>query len=278
MLDVRMLGTGTPRMDPARCGSGTAITTDEGWLLVDCGRGVAQRICEAGLDVQRLQAVFLTHHHSDHVSDLASIAVMRWTAGASTPLTVICPEGPCEDFTLRCLDAFPDSAFHGQAAPDCGPRPRVEVRSFAANHALQEVFRDRSAVTSSVLVDHAPIEAAVGYRFSVGPTIIAISGDTAVCAGVELLAGQADLLIHEALRGELVPVKLLEWNASAESVGEVAQSAEVAHLVLTHLLPPPRSAQEEAAFEADARAGGFLGRISIASDHLHITTNDAHTD
>jgi hypothetical protein len=64
MVDVCLLGTGTPEPDPGRAGSGIAVVHDGDWLLVDCGRGVAQRTMQAGLDLLRLKAVLLTHHHS----------------------------------------------------------------------------------------------------------------------------------------------------------------------------------------------------------------------
>lgn len=265
-----MLGTGTPLPDPDRCGSGTAVLTRDGWYLVDCGRGVAQRIVEAGLALGELRGVLLTHHHSDHVSDLATIAMMRWTSGVSEPLSVVCAAGPSVDFAHTCLEPFPDAAFHRQALPRCGPRPTVDVRSFDATDELQVVYRLGPIAILSVLVDHAPIEAAVGYRFVVDGSVVAISGDTAVCAGMELLAEGADLLIHEAVREDLASEDLLAWNASARSVGGLASRSAVAHLMLTHLIPAPATAQDEGVFEAQAREGGYSGHISIAKDHLRI--------
>ena len=51
-----------------------------------------------------------------------------------------------------------------------------------------------------------------------------------------------------------------------ESVGELAQDATVGRLVLTHLLPSPRDADEEGAFVAEARTGGYRGPITVAHD------------
>jgi len=75
-------------VDPLRCGSGTAIVGADSWLLVDW-------VMQAGLDLLTLDAVVLTHHHSDRVSDLATLAISCWTDGATTPLLVLSPDGPC---------------------------------------------------------------------------------------------------------------------------------------------------------------------------------------
>lgn len=56
-----------------RFGIATAIVVGEHWYLVDCGTGAWFQAAAAGLDLTRLRGVFLTHLHSDHVVDLASL-------------------------------------------------------------------------------------------------------------------------------------------------------------------------------------------------------------
>ncbi|WP_221586383.1 MBL fold metallo-hydrolase [Microbacterium sp. G2-8] len=58
-----------------RTGIATAIQVGEAFYLVDCGHGVGRRINEAGLSLKNLRGIFLTHLHSDHTVDLASLAV-----------------------------------------------------------------------------------------------------------------------------------------------------------------------------------------------------------
>ena len=228
MVCVVLLGTGTPNPDPARCGSGVAVVAGDRWLLVDCGPGVAQRVLQAGLDLGRLDAVALTHHHSDHVSDLASLAIARWVAGAPSPLRVIAPKGPCSRFAHGCLNGFEDEAFYSQAAAGSPIRPFVAVIEFEPTQALTVVLDESGWSVSATLVDHHPIEAAVGFRIAVDDRVVAISGDTAVCSGVELLADSADILIHEAARSDRSSPQLLDWNASAFSVGVLADRADPA--------------------------------------------------
>jgi len=257
--------------DPARCGSGTAIVHEGRWVLVDCGRGVTQRVMEAGLDLAELDAVLLTHHHSDHVSDLATLMITRWVDGAAAPTLVIAPRGPSARYARGCLDGFEDQAFYSQANADSPPRPSIAVNEFVATDDPGVVLESTRWRVTSALVDHSPIEAAVGYRIEVGGRVVAVSGDTARCVGVERLAAGADVLIHEALRSDRVSPALLEWNASARSVGELGRDLDLPWLVLTHLLPAPRRAGDEQGFVDEARATGYDGELTVARDLLRLT-------
>jgi ribonuclease BN (tRNA processing enzyme) len=99
---------------------------------------------------------------------------------------------------------------------------------------------------------------------------VVISGDTAVCDGMYRLAGGAHVIVHEALLSAAVHPALLEGNADARSVGELARTTRPHTLVLTHLIPAARTATDEDAFVAEARDGGFTGRIVVARDLLRL--------
>lgn len=274
MVEVVLLGTGTPLPDPARCGAGVAVVHGGRWILVDCGRGVTQRALQAGLDTEALEAVVLTHHHSDHVSDLATLSIARWVRGATTPLTVVAPGGPCSRFASRCLDGFDDQAFYSQAGPGSPSRPSVAVAEFLPANSPTTVLDAEGWSISAALVDHHPIESAVAYRIEVDGRAVVVSGDTRVCPGIASLAANADVLIHEAVRSDRASARLLEWNASARSVGELAHSSHLKRLVLTHLLPPPETAADEQVFIDEARSGGYAGELSVASDLMRLVIGD----
>lgn len=216
MVRLILLGTGTPMPDPDRCGSGTAVVDDDEWILVDCGRGVTQRALEAGLDLLSLEAVMITHHHSDHVSDLATLAATRWVAGAPDPLRVVAPIGPSARYASGCLDTFEDQAFYSQAGAGSPPRPEIAVTPFRAVDSPSVVWDRNGWSARAVLVDHRPMEAAVAYRVEVDGRSVVVSGDTAVCESMTKLAEGADVLVHQALRTDLTSARALEWNAQRE--------------------------------------------------------------
>lgn len=273
-MDVVILGSGTPVAGPGRAGAATALVAGDGrWVLVDCGRGATQRALDAGLDLTALVAVAVTHHHSDHVNDLATLATTRWSAGA-TPLAVVAPEGPSARFARRCLDAYDDQAFHSQARPAAGPRPVIDVRAFEATESPTDVLVTGDGWRlASALVDHHPVAPAVGYQVAHDDGgRVAVSGDTAVCAGVEALAEGVDVLVHEALLGDRVTPGLLTWNAGARAVGELAARTRPATLVLTHLIPAPTTTADQDAYVAEVRDGGFTGPTLVAHDGLRVAT------
>ncbi|MGH9119896.1 MAG: MBL fold metallo-hydrolase [Acidimicrobiales bacterium] len=274
MAEVVILGSGTPNPDPGRAGAALAVVADQAWLLVDCGRGATQRAIDAGLDLTSLVAVAITHHHSDHLSDLATLAAARWTAGAASPLVVVAPNGPAARFARRCLDGFDDQAFHRQAPRSAGRRPAIEVNGFYGSQRVAPVLAAAGWDLKSVLVDHHPIEPAVGYVVEHGGLRVAVSGDTAVCDGLRQLARGVDVLVHETLLSSRVSPALLEWNAGARAVGALAAEARPGTLVLTHLIPAPRSPEDERAFLDEVRAGGFDGSTVVARDLLRIPIQD----
>ena len=273
VAEVVVLGSGSPIPDPGRAGSALAVVSDREWMLVDCGRAATQRAIDTGLDLTSVVAVAITHHHSDHVSDLATFATTRWIAGATTPLTVVAPDGPAAVFAERCLEAFDDQSFHAQASPAVGPRPVIHVRRFEAAHEVLVVLESGGWRLASVLVDHHPIEPAVGYHVEHDGVRVAVSGDTAVCDGMRTLAQNVDVLVHQALLSDRVSPALLKWNAGARAVGELAARTHPQTLVLTHLIPGPTGAQDEDAYRHEVRSGGFDGPTLIAHDGLRVSIN-----
>ncbi|MGD9996294.1 MAG: MBL fold metallo-hydrolase [Ilumatobacteraceae bacterium] len=265
MVDVVVLGSGTPNPDPDRAGSALAVVTDERWILVDCGRGATLRAITASLDLATLDAVLITHHHSDHLSDLATLASARWSAGCSAALRVVAPAGPAARFARSCLDPFDDDCFRLQARPECGPRPVIDVDEFDAERDDVPLTLGPWLVRSAP-VDHHPIEPAVGYRIEVDGVVIAVSGDTRVCDGVRRLSAGAAVIVHEAVRTDYVRPAVLRWNAGAASVGRLAARVRPDVLVLTHLIPAPVSAEDEQAYIDEVRGAGFHGTTLVARD------------
>src|SRR6202012_5564175 len=96
MIEVILLGTGSPIPDPNRAGPSTLVRAGGQIFLVDCGRGVLQRSAAAGVGAAGLSALLLTHLHSDHIADLGDLLITRWVttfAPDPVPLPIIGPPG-----------------------------------------------------------------------------------------------------------------------------------------------------------------------------------------
>src|SRR5688500_19041388 len=92
-MHITLLGTGTPAPLPHRMGPATLVTIGEQRLLFDAGRGVTTQLVRAGVALERLGSIFLTHHNYDHIGNLGDLLLTAWHAGHPPPLRVIGPEG-----------------------------------------------------------------------------------------------------------------------------------------------------------------------------------------
>jgi ribonuclease Z len=275
---VTLTGTGVPHPSPGRAGAGVLVRHDDVGLQFDAGRATVMRLAEAGCGIHELDALFVTHTHSDHVVDLADVVMTRWvqsTLHPSGPLPIVALDGQATRFAAAMLDPFVDDIAlrveHVQPAP-----PELDIRPFALPSTPTEVWRseDGAVRVEAVGVHHEPVHEAVGYRVTTPAGRIVISGDTRVCDEVGDLARGADVLVHEACRRRaMAPLiagtafeQIFDYHADTFELGRLAEDSGVAHLVLTHLIPQPATPDDEAAFAADVREGGYTGRLTVGHD------------
>jgi ribonuclease Z len=276
--EVILTGTGIPNPAPGRAGAGTLVRCGATVLQFDAGRGTVMRLADAGLHPFDVTALLLTHVHSDHVEGVPDLAMTRWIEDQffhCGPLVVVAPAGPPARFVERMFDPFEDDIAlrvgHVQDDP-----PSVDLRPFEAAAEPVEVWRtaDGSVRVSAVLVHHEPVEPAVAYRVETPDGAVVISGDTRACDEVEALSAGADVLVHEACRASALagsvagtPLEaVFSYHADSIAVGTLAERAGVGHLMLTHLIPQPASDEDGAAYEADVRAGGYRGTVTVGTD------------
>ena len=272
---VFLTGTGYPRPDPERAGPGVLVRHGDCVLQFDAGRATAMRLAALGVSCRELSAVFLTHHHSDHLMDLADLAISRWAVRDSkvaySALRVVAPDGPAARFAERMLDLWRDDiearvAQSGRAYP-----PRVECTAFDPPSAPTAIWSQGETSVSAVCVHHEPVEPAVAYRVDTPDGGVVISGDTSACAEVAELASGADVVVHEVIRGDVLRGwGIVGYHADSFELGRSLAGSGVPLLVLTHLIPPPGSDEEERALVDEVRRGGYEGEVLVGRDLLRV--------
>jgi ribonuclease Z len=272
MIEVTLLGTGSPIPDPNRAGPSTLVRAGGQVFLVDCGRGVLQRAAAAGVGAAGLSALLLTHLHSDHIAELGDLVITSWVTNFApdpAPLPIIGPPGTAEtvEATLKAFGHDIDYRIAHHA--DLNAPPPIEVHEYTEGPVW-----DRDGVTIRVApTDHRPVAPTIGFRIEFGGASVVLAGDTVPCASLDELAGGADALVHTAIRKDIlihVPQQrvkdVCDYHSSVQEAAATAARAGVGTLVLTHYVPAIAPGQEEQ-WRALA-ATEFKGQIELGDD-LH---------
>ncbi|MFN2464552.1 MAG: MBL fold metallo-hydrolase [Candidatus Dormibacteria bacterium] len=283
-MEVILTGTGCPVVDPRRAGPGTLVRYGGLTLQFDAGRGTAQRLVSAGTSVESLTALFITHHHCDHLLGVDDILLSRWILQRlrASPLPVIAPEGASARFITHVLDVWEDDIAVRNEHAGTSERPGAALTTFVATDAPTEVWRSGDVVVKAILVEHPPVVPSVAYRVDSPDGSVVISGDTRVCAAVETLAAGADVVVHEVILDGLggVPESniISTYHSKAVELGAMATRLAIPTLVLTHLIPPPNSAELVKAFETQIAAGGYSGSLIVGEDLQQIVVGEPQVE
>lgn len=299
-MHIITVGTGSPSPDAGRVQSCTAVIVDKAFIMIDTGSSSAWRIDLIGLPVAALDAVFFTHHHSDHIADLPLMANISWRYGRKRKLHVYGPEGTesvVSGFN-RAHRADLEFRYENMKAHFSSVDMALPVGYDFTNPGPEErklVYTHKNGLkVYAFRVDHRPVNPAVGYRIEYKNRVIAISGDTRYCPNIARHAKGADILIHEAFNKELVDRMLAlsdlssdvpeikatialakgvqDYHTSPLEAAELAEEAGVKKLVYTHIIPPlgagiPRFLVSEPLF-LEGTADVFKGEIVLAEDGM----------
>jgi ribonuclease BN (tRNA processing enzyme) len=250
---VILLGTkGGPTPSAIRAPASVAIVIGGLVYLVDVPNGVARQLALAGLSLDRLGEVFITHNHSDHVLDVGSLLVLAWGSGLKSPVGIYGPP-PLREIVHASLAASRfdiNVRMREEGRPPLAPMIHVHEQANSGT-----AYRDENVTVTSAVVDHYSVKPAFAYRFDTPGRSIVISGDTTYSEALVDLARGADLLIHEAMYldgviqlaggNESLKDHLLRSHSTTEQVGLVAARAGVKKLVLSHLVPAFPSITDE---------------------------------
>jgi ribonuclease Z len=299
---VKLLFLGTGAGMPAKLRNVTSIALklleERGTIwLFDCGEATQHQILHTSIKPRRLEKIFITHLHGDHIYGLPGLLSSRSFQGGESELTVYGPKGLADyirvsldisqsylKYPLKVIEIeegviFEDEQFivetrlleHG--IPSYGYRivekdkpgtllvDKLKEMGVAPGPQYRKI-KDGEAV---VLDDGTVIEA----EEFLGPTqkgrVITILGDTRICENAILLANQADALIHEAtfsLGDEKLAFEY--FHSTTGQAAEVATKAQVKSLFLTHI--SSRYDREAAAILKEEASEIFPNNVEIAED------------
>jgi ribonuclease BN (tRNA processing enzyme) len=275
-----LLGTkGGPRVGEDRKNPSTLLLINGTPYLVDCGYGASRQLIAAGVPINKLRYIFITHHHSDHNLEYGVLLNNAWATGSPMRVDAYGPPGlekMTQDF-FEYMKFDIDTRIVDEGRPD--------LRKLVGAHDFDRpgvVLQNDDVKVSACLVRHPPIKQAYAYRFDAKDRSVVISGDTTYAPELAAFAKGADVLVHEVmyLPGveallKRVPTAsrlrehLLASHTVPEDVGKIAAAAGVKTLVLSHFVPGDDPSITDEQWAEGARKF-FKGRIIVGKDLMEI--------
>lgn len=283
-LKVTLTGTqGGPPVFKGQAGAGTLVQfgdeTDNCGaikLQFDAGRGTTQQLSQVAVPVGRLNAIFLTHMHSDHTEGLTELMQLRWHFFSGGPKVDFVVSEDAKSplghtlsgrrFAEHIGDALIESgemaqrlAENKKRAPG-GPADLINVIAFDPAPEPVVVWSSGDVSVSAINSKHIPGHAS--YRVDTPAGSVVIGGDagndkskppraSSTSDQVETLAKDADIIVHSTIHPVMGPDKdsgfpppIYFRQSTATDLGAMAMRVGAKHLMLTHLIPPMGAARQ----------------------------------
>jgi ribonuclease BN (tRNA processing enzyme) len=258
MQELTIVGSGTAAPEPQRVGSAYFVRAAGLRLLLDCGPGAVHHLARFELPWPRLTHLLLTHFHTDHVGDVATLLFgLRHglREPRTEPLQVLGPAGT-RDFLERL------AAAHGDFVTD--PGFPLHIRELTPGDALE--LAD-GATLRTCATRHT--EGSLGYRLDAGGASLGYTGDTGERADHAEFFRDVDVLVAEC---SLPEEDAIDTHLTPGRLGRLAAAARPGQLIVTHVYP--QLAERDIA--GLLRAAGWEGATLRARDGLRLTLGDAN--
>ena len=276
-IKVTLLGTGTPQPIMERFGASTLVQAGNETLLFDAGRGCLQRLLQINVSYSKIDALFLTHLHSDHTVGLPDLWLTGWLISRRTiPLNVYGPAGTNEMINyLRKAYAFD---IKMRVEDD----KRVEEGSkFLVKEVQQGVVYEKNGVKVTAFeVDHGYVKPAFGYRVDYNGHSVVLSGDTKYSENLVRFAQGTDLLVHEVAiapdtlskSDPLYPI--FAHHTSVEEAAKVFNEVKPKLAAYSHIVKIYGRNEQELLRRTKAN---YSGRFTIGEDLMSFSVGDTVT-
>jgi ribonuclease Z len=260
------VGGGVPSL--GRALPAVAVRLDGRLLLWDCGEGTQMQLQKAGLSLQRITEIYISHLHGDHVLGLPGLISSMTLLRRSKPLLIFGPEAvkALVDATLELTQVKPEFELEIREVKTgtVFRHPNYSMEALPAIHSvpsLSFVLRITDAPghfdpskANRLGVPQGPLWKQLQQGQSVkipggrtvtpaevlGPrqkgAVIAYSGDTAPNPEFAKAAHGASLMIHDATFAQIHATKAAEYlHSTATQAAEIAKQAEAKQLALVHI-------------------------------------------
>jgi|SRR3989344_7283897 len=229
-MRVTILGSGTSILHKERYSAGILIETGKESFLLDCGGEVIRRLLDINFDWTKIDRIFISHPHSDHIGDLLPLIQSLYVAGLYFP--------ELKRKKTLFLHGYKDFATDFKKLKNIMlPGVAIDFPIEIFEHRDSEVdFKTFSLKTR--VVPHVPeYFNSIGFTFTIGGKKLMYSGDSSYSENLVDLAKNSDLAILEAA---VPPERFRRFgpektHLSACEAGIIAGKAATKKLILTHI-------------------------------------------
>lgn len=197
------------------------LDTSEGRVMIDCGATTLLALKRAGIPLDSIDAILISHLHGDHFGGLPFLFLNAvFIDKRRKPLTILGPRGTKERFETLIETSYPDALSNGRAfdMPFVALEPDVEASQAGLTILPEEVL-------------HASGAPSLGFRTRAGGRTLAFSGDTGWCDAVVSLGRDADLYIIECSTYDTKLRMHLDYLTLAENFDRIGAR----RYLLTHM-------------------------------------------
>ena len=276
-IKVTLLGTGTPQPIMERFSASTLVQAGSETLLFDAGRGCLQRLLQINVSYGKIDALFLTHLHSDHTVGLPDLWLTGWLISRRTiPLNVYGPAGTNEMMnSLQKAYAF-DIKMRVE-----DDRRLEEGSKFLVKEIQQGVVYEKNGVKVTAFeVDHGYVKPAFGYRVEYNGHSVVLSGDTKYSENLIRFAKGTDLLVHEVaiapdtLSKSDPAYPIFDHHTTVEEAAKVFNEVKPKLAAYSHIVKIYGRNEQELLRRTKAN---YSGRFVIGEDLMSFSIGDTVT-
>lgn len=281
---VTLLGTGTPFPSMQRFGPSILIQAGGKNLLFDVGRGVTQRLFQIKMPFGKIDHVFLTHMHSDHVVGIPDLWLSGWLGAPwarrrAGPFTITGPKG------TSSMMAGLEKAYAWDIATRTKDQkfPKLGITVAATDMKEGVVYQSSGVKVTTFKVNHGKlIDPAYGYRIDYDGRTVVLSGDTKYNENLVRNAKGADLIIHSVasiapklLKKSKIMRIILAHHSEPEDTAKVFNTVKPKLAVYSHIVVYGGHKAKDilrrvkAKYSGDVRVGKDLMAIDVG--HKKVT-------
>lgn len=199
-MRITALGTGMPNQSPSNVAASFLVELGNGEsFLFDIGTGATDRLAGLEVDYSKLDKVFASHLHTDHIGDVAALWVGGWLGGRYKPLHVYGPSGASPELGTKVHVDHIRAAWAWDVTSRAGALPNAggEIVAHEFDFSKTAVIYNKKGVKITSFPAIHIRDGSVSFRLDWNGLSFVFGGDSVPNKWFQKEAKGADVVVHE---------------------------------------------------------------------------------